>query len=207
LRAKFKQSIPGVVTDSYLAAALNVQAKSARANVLPYLKVVGLINEENKTQDLAKAWRDDSQYAKVCEQIRERIYPEDLSSAATDPVKDRSTIERWFANHTGAGKSAVNRMTQFFLILLEADVKKKSEIREIKSKNEKQIKEGKSHEKKTMTKALRQSLPGHQSYNGQGKLSLGPGISINLQIHISADATPDQIEKIFESMAKHIYKK
>jgi len=28
-----------------------------------------------------------------------------------------------------------------------------------------------------------------------------------LQIHISADATPDQIDKIFESMAKHIYKK
>ena len=35
LREKFKQSIPGVVTDSYLAAALNMEAKSARANVLP----------------------------------------------------------------------------------------------------------------------------------------------------------------------------
>ena len=34
----------------------------------------------------------------------------------------------------------------------------------------------------------------------------GPGININLQIHISADASPDQIEQIFAAMAKHIYR-
>ena len=34
-----------------------------------------------------------------------------------------------------------------------------------------------------------------------------PGLNINLQIHISADATPDQIDQIFSSMAKHIYQK
>ena len=56
----------------------------------------------------------------VCKEIRERIYPEELRSAAADPSKDRSAIERWFANHTGAGASAIRRMTQFYLILLEA---------------------------------------------------------------------------------------
>src|ERR1700693_3280313 len=34
-----------------------------------------------------------------------------------------------------------------------------------------------------------------------------PGIYINLQIHISADSTPDQIDEIFKSMAKHIYQR
>jgi hypothetical protein len=34
-----------------------------------------------------------------------------------------------------------------------------------------------------------------------------PEININLQVHISSDATPDQIDKIFESMAKHLYKR
>ena len=33
-----------------------------------------------------------------------------------------------------------------------------------------------------------------------------PAININLQIHISSDASPEQIDKIFESMSKHIYK-
>jgi len=38
LRKKFRQSIPGVVTDSYLATVLSMAAISARANILPFLK-------------------------------------------------------------------------------------------------------------------------------------------------------------------------
>jgi hypothetical protein len=41
LRKKFLQSIPGIVTDSYLATVLNMQANSARANVLPFLRILG----------------------------------------------------------------------------------------------------------------------------------------------------------------------
>lgn len=211
LREKFKQSIPGIVTESYLSATLNMQPISARKNILPYLKSIGLINEENKTQELAKAWRDDAQYANVCKQIREKIYPEDLISAAHDPIADRPTIERWFSNNTGAGKSAVSRMTQFYLILLEGNVKKKSETREpmlketnrqtrpIKSANPKQKNTSESRDQFSPQKPS--SPTAHDIY------ATVPGVSINLQIHISADSTPDQIDKIFESMAKHIYKK
>jgi hypothetical protein len=34
-----------------------------------------------------------------------------------------------------------------------------------------------------------------------------PSVHIDIQIHISADAKPEQIEKIFESMAKYLYNK
>ncbi|MGJ5067353.1 DUF5343 domain-containing protein [Bradyrhizobium oligotrophicum] len=37
------------------------------------------------------------------------------------------------------------------------------------------------------------------------KSGTGPGLHIDIQIHISPESTPDQIEKIFESMAKHLY--
>ena len=33
----------------------------------------------------------------------------------------------------------------------------------------------------------------------------GPNLHIDLQIHISPDSTPEQIEAIFESMEKHLY--
>lgn len=33
----------------------------------------------------------------------------------------------------------------------------------------------------------------------------GPTVHIDIQIHISPDSTPQQIDKIFESMAKHLY--
>jgi hypothetical protein len=40
----------------------------------------------------------------------------------------------------------------------------------------------------------------------QPPFSKGPDVNINLQIHISADASSDQIDQIFASMAKHLYK-
>jgi hypothetical protein len=213
LRTKFKQSIPGVVTDSYLAAALNMKIQSARGNVLPYLRDIGLIGDDNKTQELAKAWRDDSQYADVCRQIREKIYPGELLSAAPDPSKDRSAIERWFANNTGAGKSAIRRMTQFYLILLDGDVDKKPQDRTAKTEEgKKKLSEKTSRETKKKEPLTPKSLESSTQNASSGTPSKDglpsfPGVSINLQIHISSDATPDQIDKIFESMAKHIYKK
>lgn len=34
-----------------------------------------------------------------------------------------------------------------------------------------------------------------------------PTVHIDLQIHISPSSTPEQIDKIFESISKHLYKK
>jgi hypothetical protein len=213
LREKFKQSIPGVVTDSYLAATLNMQAKSARANVLPYLADIGLIDKEGKTQDLAKAWRDDEQYANVCKTIRETVYPEELLLAAQNPTVDRAPAERWFGNHTGAGSSAVRRMVQFYTILVEADVaKRKQEVTangKTTPKRPPRVSEQTSAKKAEQKKPVAQETPATStSATGQQQAVMqAPGVCINLQIHISSDSTPDQIDKIFESMAKHIYKK
>ncbi len=210
LRDKFKQSMPGVVTDSYLAAALNMSARSARANILPYLKDVGLIDEEGKTLDLAKAWRDNHQYADVCKQIREAIYPDDLLAAAPDPASDRAAVERWFANHTGAGATAARRMTQFYMILVDADVANRKE-RKAKGTGKKSATSSKKAEAKPVVKKSVRATPATPpsappappAPPPQGM----PGVSINLEIHISAYASPDQIDKIFESMARHIYTK
>ncbi len=41
----------------------------------------------------------------------------------------------------------------------------------------------------------------HEPVQGQ----YGPALHIDIQIHISAESTPQQIDKIFESMAKNLY--
>jgi len=203
LREKFKQSIPGVVTANYLATALNVQPTSARNNVLPYLKSYGLINEEGKTQDLAKAWRDDKQYPGVCRKMRDTVYPKELFDAVSNPSEDRVAVERWFANETGAGKAAVRRMAAIYIVISEADASKKPG-KQVKAR----VKTGK---KKTLAKSGKESRVSHPSKIptpetlALGRAPAAPGLNINLEIHISADATPDQIDKIFESMARHIY--
>ncbi len=38
------------------------------------------------------------------------------------------------------------------------------------------------------------------------KTSASPSLHIDIQVHISPESSPEQIEKIFESMGKHIYK-
>jgi hypothetical protein len=202
LREKFKQTMPGTVTDNYLATILNVEVRSARANVLPYLRDIGLIDSEGKTQDLAKNWRDDKQYSVVCENIRKKLYPQDLMSAVEKPSEDREAVERWFANHTGAGSAAVKRMAAIYIVISQADLSKKPES---KTKKDTPRKKAKTTKKTQQIKDSASS--NNQHTHGQFIPPTTPGININLEIHISSDATPDQIDKIFESMARHIYKR
>jgi hypothetical protein len=83
LRKKFKQSLPGVVTDSYLATVLDMKANSARANVLPFLKTLGIIDDDGKTKERANQWRDDGHYPEVCKAILKEVYPPELFVLST----------------------------------------------------------------------------------------------------------------------------
>jgi Family of unknown function (DUF5343) len=206
LRKKFKQSIPGVVTDNYLATVLDIKVDSARANVLPFLKQLGIIDEDGKTGDRAKFWRDDEHYPAVCKQILQEVYPEELLQAVPGPPVQRARAERWFAHETGTGTGAAGQMATLYTVLVEADATKQAD-------GEKKERAAKSSDDKprravrtiqaatTVPSRTRESEPN----GGTRKERQVPGININLQVHISADATADQIDQIFASMAKHIY--
>jgi hypothetical protein len=101
LRKKFRQSIPGVVTDSYLATVLNMEANSARANVLPFLRTLGIIDSEGKPTERARLWRDDEHYPAVCEAITREVYPQELLDAVPNPNVEKAKARSWFANRTG----------------------------------------------------------------------------------------------------------
>lgn len=201
LRERFKGSIPGVVTPNYIASALNMKEESARANVVLPLRMLGFIDDEGRTdQELAVAWRDDKRYEDVCKEILHKVYPAELIDAAPRPSTDRSAVERWLANRTGAGKAAVKRMAALYTVLAEPNL----EARPTDQKAVKRItRDEKAPKRTTRARVSKQPLT-RLSPEEHPHL---PGLAINLQIHISSDATPDQIDKIFESMAKHIYSK
>lgn len=206
LRTRFKQSIPGTVTDNYLASVLDMQVRSARTNVLPYLVSFGIIDDEGKTLDRAKQWRDDALYSEVCEAIVSKVYPQELIDTVPDPSSDSAAAERWFANHTGAGQVGVRKMVAVYTLLKTADISKEPDGRSGgNNAATKKRAEKKAQPKKDDTEGKHQSSDGGGSRGSNPPQS--PDININLQIHISSDATPDQIDKIFESMAKHIYRK
>ncbi len=205
LRKKFKQSIPGVVTDNYLATVLEMGVNSARANVLPYLKSLGIIDDEGKTVDRARQWRDDEHYAEVCKAMVKEVYPKDLLEAVPNPDHERTKAERWFANHTGAGDNAVKRMAALYAVMVKADTSHQPDQEKARTRN-RDKEPAKTKPSKNATSTVPPVESGTQRDSTNLSRQQAPGININLEIHISADATSDQIDQIFESMAKHIYR-
>lgn len=204
LRKKFKQSLPGVVTDSYLATVLDMQANSARANVLPFLKALGIIDDEGKTGERARQWRDDGHYAAVCKEILKAVYPQELLDAVTD-MSQRSQAERWFANKTGVGESAAQRMAALYGVLLEADATKQPDDKVERARPQPARP---AIPQRARPQPARPAIPVEPEVRRSApNAPQVPGININLEIHISADSTPDQIDAIFASMAKHIYQR
>lgn len=209
LRRKFKQSIPGVVTNNYLSTVLDMGADSARANVLPFLKVLGIIDEEGKPKERAKQWRDDGHYPDVCKAILKEVYPTDLLDAVPNPRDDREMAKRWFANHTGSGEAACGRMAALYTVLVDADPNSEAENSKQKSV-QKPAKASKPSPRVAPSKETKLPAPlaaptaPNSSHDDPPNV---PAININLQVHISADSSSDQIEQIFAAMAKHIYKR
>ena len=201
LRQKFKQSIPGIVTANYVATVLNMKEVSARANVLPFIQQLGIIDDEGKTLERARAWRDDILYPDVCAMIAKEVYPSELLEAVPDPSNNRDAAVHWFSNKTGAGANAVARMTGFFAVLIDANPEYKPTGKSTRGKTTATTSPPKKTAASVATKARPQE--GKEQQGGDD----APSVHINLQIHVSSDATPDQIDKIFESMAKHIYRK
>lgn len=46
LRKRFQQSIPGAVTPGFLATTLGMKEKSAKANIIPSLVMMRIIDQE-----------------------------------------------------------------------------------------------------------------------------------------------------------------
>jgi len=199
LRRKFDQKIPTVVDGSYIGTALSMNARSAQTNILPSLKMLGLIDDDGKPKDLAKRWRDDKEYPKVCKEMLESIYPTSLLDAAPDPSEKREDVKRWFKHETGAGDSAAGKMTAVFTLLQEADVEalKKEDI----IKKPVETKAGKKTGSADKIKEKPASTLPEAGDEIAGQM---PEIHIDVQIHVSADSTPDQIDHLFASMAKHL---
>lgn len=216
LREKFKQRAPERVSPSYIASALAMTEASASANIIPPLRAFGLIDETGKPTDLAYDWRDDSKYPTVCKQIVDETYPQelrDLYHQADAPAKD---VISWFARSAKVGESAARGYATTYLMLLEADLGKAKENGAAKTKNnaKQPARSPKptapSKTEKPQPTAQAKVVQGHQDNSGHTRDSHAPArgfhpkLHVDIQIHISPDSSPEQIEKIFESMAKHL---
>ena len=206
LRAQFLRSLPAQVTPSYLATVLGMKEKSAKANVLPGLRAVGLIDKDGKPTPRATQWRDEAGYAEVCREIRVEIYPQELLDAVSDPANDRQAAEGWFMRTTGCGQNAATKMATLYSLLTDADPSggkktkagKRQEGTRSRSKAQAQTRNPSSKPKPSKQQ---RRTPAHDV----SELAM-PEMRLNLEIRIDASVTPEQIDQIFASMARHLYR-
>lgn len=196
LRKRFQQSIPTTVTPGFVAMALGMKEQSAKANIIPSLVMMGIVDQEGKPTERATRWRDDVNYPEVCREIRSELYPQELLDAVPGPSVDRPAVERWFASRTGVGQTAAKRFAVVYELLTTAAIPERREARRKPTKR-----------KPPMKREAETGVP-VESATARAEASLFsgtvPSIHIDIQIHISPDAKPDQIDQIFASMAKHL---
>ena len=213
IRKRFAQTLPAVVSPTYVSSVLqNMTLESARANVINPLRLVGLIDDERKPTELARRWRDDAQYAAVCETIRDTVYPQELRDAFPEPLEDINGVRSWFANHTGLGADAARKMSQFYTLLWIADpTQQNASATTTKVTRDTSMSAQDNSSKNRPSKNVpqqRSQAARNRNKDSDGQSGSprpnGPSIHLNIQIHISPDMTPSQIDQVFASMAKHL---
>lgn len=204
IRNRFKASIPAIVSPTYVKSLLSMaNDQSANSNVIAPMRRLGLIDDENKPTALANDWRIDEKYSQACEAMLKSVYPQELLDLFPGSDVDRTSARTWFMSQ-GVGQAAADKMIALFVLL------KSKEISDKKST------EGNSKTKATPAKKTAQSSDKRKSLSEEEcsksdkavkevPVCNRPNLHIDLQIHISPESTPDQIECIFASMAKHLY--
>lgn len=213
LRKQFIRSVPSVAGPSYVKNVLDMSTEdSARANVVNGLKLVGLIDKDNKPTKLALRWRDDSQYKDVCEEIRQNAYPDELKEIAPDLETPIDRVEKWFVS-TGEGISAAQKHAAFYRLLQEGDPAKESENARpstgsrssARSRTSKVEAKQNINQTTVAQEGLASDVPSSENKgDAPSDKKSRPSLHIDIQIHISPESSADQIEQIFASMAKHL---
>lgn len=205
LRDKLKQRVPGEIGASYVASAMGMAESSARANVVLPLKVLGIIGEDSKPTDLAYDWRDDSKYPEVCEKIIETIYPQELQDLFHTPDAELSDVASWFMRDAKVGEPAAKMFAATYLMLLQKNPEVAKDVVKFKAAKPNTEKKKATPKKKAAEKKDNLSDKVDQNPQGDEKHSgFSPRLHIDVQVHISPESSPEQIDKIFESMAKHL---
>jgi hypothetical protein len=183
--------------DGNLAATLDVQPAAAR-QYLSEMKRIGLLGDEGGATELGKKWRLDDGYEGVVEQLLEASYPAGLVSIAPPGSADRATVEKWFVNDGLGSGTAKNKAGTY--VMIANDRPGEAKVRAPSSASAKRDDRAAPKQTKAPTPRRKEAPP-----PGEKQAPATMPLNINVQIHISAEATGDQIESIFSSMRKHLY--
>ena len=191
------QKTPNATIDErYLSIQLDVQEAAAR-QYLAELKRVGILNEQGKATPIANRWRHDETYWEAAQEILKTVYPAGLLQVAPPGEADRPRVVSWFTRE-GLGSGTANNKAATYLLIGST------------SPNEAPARAATAQRAKvdplraTAPKSPRQESKKQPKSAGGLRHEPMP-LNVNVQIHIGADATNEQIESIFAAMRRYLY--
>jgi len=197
LRSILQRTPSATIDDRFLMVQLGVQEAAAR-QYLSELKRVGLLSEEGKATPVAGRWRNDETYWGAVQEILKAVYPPGLLQVAPPEDAQRQKVVSWFT-HEGLGSGTAGNKAATYL-LIASRTPNESPARS--SSSPKASAEPARVAKVTAAKRPQARQESNQSVSR--KVEAMP-LNINVQIHISADATGEQIEAIFSAMRRYLY--
>ena len=208
LRAKAVAAPSTKFTPEIVATLVGVSPGSALGNTIRPMRRLGLIDEEGALTERGNKWRADSSFGDACQEILDDVYPEELGALTDDDGNpDAVQVRTWF-DHKGFGESNARQMTKTYVMVASKQVPVPPEPDSGKATKEA------SPAKKTAGKPAApkkteasQGVVPHEPPSPSAKSDAGPTVHLDIQIHIPADATPEQIDQIFSSMSRHLYSK
>jgi len=208
LRLRFQKSVPAKVTPSYLQSALGFNTEKAAKNLLPQLRAVGLIDSDGAPTDLARTYRLDDAYSESTKAIVTTLYPVELRDLFPGPVESATEIANWFMRDTGGGQATAGMQARFYLSLISGELPAteraaKTVNSDVNPARPRRARADPPKPPKPEGKE-EDTPPGDRSGLPQQEKSQ-PNLHIDVQVHIAADASTEQIDAVFASMAKHLY--
>ena len=202
LRQQFSRTLPKFVSETYLATVLSLKEGPAR-NVLRNLKLLGLVDEENRPTDLAIRWRDDEQYAAACEEIAERAYPDELRAAVPRPNPDPTAAAQWFQRSRRLGDGGAKNAARTYVLIASAELHDEAGTRAIRTPGTRTSSEGSGRKTARPSKTRSRSSttrPGdrEQRANAGGFEMPRPQIAVQINIAPNMTAKADR-----PSLCKH----
>lgn len=160
--------------------------------LLGVIKFIGFTDQSGIPNATWSAYRGAKHKAVLGEAIR-RGYAELYAVYPDAHLRTNTELTHVFSTSSTAGAQVVGKTVATFKALVE-----EAEFSTSSAPHQTTMQSGPLH-----IPAAEQAP--HMPQIPQASSAAGPGLHIDIQIHISPESTPDQIDRIFESMAKHLY--
>jgi hypothetical protein len=188
------QNKPSATIDAKLLSInLGVQEAAASAYV-KQLQNLKVLDGDGKATATALKWRLDSDYAEAASALLEMNYPDTLRDTLPPAPENREKIVQWFM-YDGLGRGAAGNKASTYLLIGSptpngADVGVKAKPAKSKSTDV-------SKKEAAPNKPKPGSNSAPQAQQKVDPVGNGIPLNLNMQIHISADASNEQIEQVF----------